>query len=80
MCAITEQGLKIPKDISIIGCDDIPVSEFLNPPLTTLHIPAKEIGRRTVYDILGQFEGKNTPTTHLPIDIIFRKSVGSNNK
>ena len=80
MHAITEHGLRIPEDISVIGCDDIPVSEYANPPLTTLHVPAKEIGRRTMYDIISQFENKNIGPIHLPIDIIFRKSVGSTKK
>lgn len=80
MHAITEHGLRIPEDISVIGCDDVPVSEFVNPPLTTLHVPAKEIGRRTMYDILSQFENKPIGPIHLPIDIIFRKSVGATKK
>ncbi|PKP61636.1 LacI family transcriptional regulator [Candidatus Atribacteria bacterium HGW-Atribacteria-1] len=42
--AIIDQGLKVPQDISIIGCDNIPVAQFLTPSLTTMEYPTKELG------------------------------------
>ncbi len=42
--AIKELGLKIPKDISIVGYDDIEIAELLYPPLTTVHYPKFECG------------------------------------
>lgn len=42
--AIRERGLQIPQDISLIGFDDVPMSRFFDPPLTTIHIPAVELG------------------------------------
>ncbi len=41
--AINEAGLNIPNDISLIGFDNTQVSEYLSPPLTTVHVPLSEI-------------------------------------
>ncbi len=50
---IHEKGLKIPREIAIIGFDDMPWSISLNPPLTAVYQPGYEIGRRAA-DMLFQ--------------------------
>jgi LacI family transcriptional regulator len=45
MLAIKEAGLGIPKDIAMTGFDDIPLAEFYDPPLTTIRLPAFDLGR-----------------------------------
>lgn len=49
-------GLKIPEDISVIGCDDIPLASLIKPRLTTIKIPLYEIGRRAMETLLGLVE------------------------
>jgi DNA-binding LacI/PurR family transcriptional regulator len=44
MMGIERAGYKVPRDISVVGIDDLPQSAFLAPPLTTMHIPMREIG------------------------------------
>ncbi len=44
MLAIKRAGLRIPEDIAIVGFDDIPLAEFFDPPLTTVHLPAYGLG------------------------------------
>ncbi len=44
LSAIRHAGLRVPDDISVCGFDDIPVSQFLNPPLTSVHVPIQELG------------------------------------
>ncbi len=39
-----DKGIKIPDDLSVIGFDDIELSEFMSPPLTTIRQPIYEIG------------------------------------
>lgn len=77
MNALKESGLSIPEDVSVIGCDDIMLSEFMNPPLTTLRFSAKDIGIRTMYSIIQQ-ETPQVSTTPvvLQTELIIRKSSG----
>ena len=56
MDAIQERGLVVGKDISVTGFDDVPVSAYTSPPLTTLRQPIYEIGSqccRMLVDILA---------------------------
>jgi len=40
--AARQLGLRIPEDLSVVGFDDIQTSEFMGPPLTTVHQPLQE--------------------------------------
>lgn len=44
-------GIRVPQDVSVTGFDNIRLSEFCSPPLTTVHIPREEIGR-TIFEHL----------------------------
>ncbi|HLO14366.1 MAG TPA: LacI family DNA-binding transcriptional regulator [Anaerolineales bacterium] len=44
MLAIKAAGLQIPKDIAVVGFDDIPLAEYYDPPLTTIRLPAFGLG------------------------------------
>lgn len=46
--AFTEAGYKIPKDIAIIGFDDMPLCTYTNPPLSTVHVPKQYMGEIAV--------------------------------
>ena len=56
--AIHELGLRIPDDIAVASFNDISVAQFLNPPLTTVHLPAQEIGETAVELLLEQAGGR----------------------
>jgi len=43
--ALREAGLRVPRDVSLTGYDDIPLARDLTPKLTTVHVPYEEIGR-----------------------------------
>ena len=45
LAAARDMKVRIPEDISIAGFDDIEVAAYCNPPLTTVRVPAYEIGQ-----------------------------------
>ena len=56
--AIHELGLKIPDDVAVASFNDISVAQFLNPPLSTIHLPAEEIGETAVELLLERMAGR----------------------
>jgi LacI family transcriptional regulator len=56
--AIKEKGLKIPDDISIIGFDDVTISSYIDPPLTTMRINKRELGTQAVSELIKLLEEK----------------------
>lgn len=58
MHAIRDAGLEIPRDVSIVGFDDIPEAAHFWPPLTTVRQDFAELGRRCVALLLGGDEGE----------------------
>ncbi len=76
MKAIREAGLKIPGDISVAGCDDIFLSSFTDPPLTTLTAPIKELGKQAMYLILQEIQKNGPKTVYLDLDLSIRGSTG----
>ncbi|MGD9541875.1 MAG: LacI family DNA-binding transcriptional regulator [Variibacter sp.] len=73
----TSQGLKIPEDISIAGFNDLDYAAYLNPPLTTMHVPAEQIGRAAGDYLLGKIAGTPTlPITEIEVNLIVRGSTG----
>ena len=53
------QGLKVPDDLSIIGFDNISLTEYCDPPLTTVAQPRFDIGREAMLLLLDQLQGQN---------------------
>ncbi len=56
---VDAMGLKIPDDVAVVGFDHIPLSEFLSPKLTTVHVPADEIGRKAAQLLLEIMGSEN---------------------
>ena len=57
MRAIEERQLRIPRDISIIGFDDIYFSKYLKPPLSTVSVPLYEEGKKAAEILLARING-----------------------
>jgi DNA-binding LacI/PurR family transcriptional regulator len=78
MHAVHEAGRAIPGDLSVIGFDDTPMSEFLAPPLTTVRLDFAELGRACFALLLAGIEHKETrPRTRWPEpELIIRQSAG----
>ncbi|MBE6903391.1 MAG: LacI family transcriptional regulator [Ruminococcaceae bacterium] len=71
-----DHGLKIPEDISFIGIDDIIISKYIEPSLTTIKIDKKEMGRFAIELLVNKLDGKPTENIIVPSDcLIARDSV-----
>ncbi|MFJ8955090.1 LacI family DNA-binding transcriptional regulator [Streptomyces sp. NPDC102381] len=76
--AVTDAGLRVPDDLSIVGYNDIPLAQDFNPPLTTVRTPAEELGRAAVRLALRAEDDPATATRHvLGTHIVVRDSVGA---
>lgn len=77
MQAATAMGLRIPRDLSLIGCNDDGLATTLNPQLTTIHIPAFEIGLAACRVLNGsQLNGQDSsPVITIPVYLVERGSV-----
>lgn len=74
--AIHKLGLRIPTDIEVASFNDISVARFMNPPLTTVRLPAEEIGESAVDMLLEQVNGRNvSKRVTLESKIIWRGST-----
>jgi DNA-binding LacI/PurR family transcriptional regulator len=75
---LRDQGLRVPQDISVTGFDNIKLSEFCFPALTTVHIPRDRIGQ-SVFESLVQDHSK-TPNGSREIlidpEFVVRDSTG----
>lgn len=65
--AIHRRKLKIPKDIAVIGFDDLPWAEALDPPLTVVRQPAYEVGQAAAELLLKRLEDPKRAETHLKL-------------
>lgn len=77
MKAIKEKKLKIPNDISVVGFDDLIISSYLNPPLTTVRQPFFHLGKEAVVTLMSMIRGEKDRNLQIEIEsrLIKRKSV-----
>jgi DNA-binding LacI/PurR family transcriptional regulator len=70
-------GVSIPRDISIIGFDDIAFASLAYPPLTSVCLPRAELGRRAVEALLMTIEkpAHQGVELHIPTYLVTRSSV-----
>jgi LacI family transcriptional regulator len=72
--ALHRRGLRVPADVSLVGFDDLPVSAYLNPPLSTVEHPAYEMGRQAAAALLQLLRGEKPMVQVPPPRIIVRES------
>lgn len=79
LAAIREAGLGVPDDIAVAGFDDIPISRYMSPPLTSVRVRISEMGERAVHMLLRAIERKNQHVKRqerLPTTLVIRESCG----
>jgi LacI family transcriptional regulator len=76
-CAIA--GVSLPRELSILGCDDIDLGTLVTPELSTINTPKRELGARAVRLLLRQLDGdaKSSPLAQtLPVKLVLRGTTG----
>jgi DNA-binding LacI/PurR family transcriptional regulator len=74
--AASDRQLTIPRDLSVVGVDDIELARMLEPALTTVAIPAEAIGEVAVDLLLGLIERGRRKAVTLPLELLVRGSTG----
>lgn len=71
-------GLAVPRDISIVGVNDIPLAELIDPPLTTVRVPQREMGEMAARMLIALLEGDavDRPQIVLEATLVVRGSTG----
>jgi LacI family transcriptional regulator len=71
------QGLRVPKDLSCVGIDDLELAEHMLPPLTTVRLPTAELGHRCALQVLARLAGDDgEQRINLPVGLVVRASSG----
>jgi LacI family transcriptional regulator len=77
LAAIHQRGLRVPQDVAIVGFDDLPWAEALDPPLTVVRQPAYDVGRQAMELLLQRILEPMRPpvTVRLRPELIVRRST-----
>jgi DNA-binding LacI/PurR family transcriptional regulator len=73
--ACRERGIAVPRDLSVVGWDDVPYASLVAPPLTTVRVPRHALGAAAARQLLDLLAGRPVAgEVHLPLELITRQS------
>ncbi|MDR3472753.1 MAG: LacI family DNA-binding transcriptional regulator [Devosia sp.] len=73
LSVLRSAGIQCPKDISLVGFDDITVARCIDPPLTTMRQPREEVGRLATKLLLDVLESQTQPRT--PVHLVLKSEL-----
>lgn len=77
LTALREIGKDVPADVAVAGFDDLRLTSYLDPPLTTVRAPTEDVGRTAAQQLFNLIEESPVDAvTLLPTEIILRRSCG----
>ncbi len=88
LSALRERGLRVPDDMTVVGFDDIPLARYMNPPLSSVHVPIFEMGERAARRLIASLGGARASEAgggvgdagarheRLPTRLVIRASCG----
>lgn len=74
---LKQMNLKIPQDVAVVGFDDVFVSQYLNPPLTTVRVNIEEVGKKAAGLLLKKIQSNNgieSSVINIPTELVIRDS------
>ena len=77
--ALRRHGLQVPKDISVIGFDDLPTAKWASPPLTTIRQPLAEMAAMATRILMGSIAGSEPETLRIEMatSLVVRESTAA---
>lgn len=75
MNALVDLGVKIPEDISVMGFDNIPISKYLNPSLSTISFDYEKIAKTILNKILSMLDGNYEESVYFDGELVVRNST-----
>ena len=73
---LSELNIKIPKDIKLVGFDDVEISQLTTPTITTIQQPIKEMAKLAIHLIDAKYTNTEIlEQTILPVDLVVRRST-----
>ena len=78
--AARRHGLRLPDDLSVVGFDDIPMAEWVSPPLTTMHQPLAEMAALAIRMLLGKEAAGLSHRMELATNLVVRESTAAPRK
>lgn len=77
LAALNNAGKRVPQDVAVVGFDDIVLSRYLTPPLTTVRAPTEQVGREAIKQLVRLIRGGQAePLVLLPTELVIRQSCG----
>ena len=73
--AVTERGLRVPEDVSVVGFDDVEGSDFFRPPLTTVRQDFGALARASIEVLLAAIEGREVVPSPSAPTLVVRDSA-----
>jgi LacI family transcriptional regulator len=76
---LRDMNIKIGKDVSLVGFDDVDFYTLITPPITAVRQSASELGRVSVRLLMQRIKGDSSPSgirTVLPVSLVIRESCG----
>lgn len=73
---LEETGVRVPEELTVVGFDDIPLSRYTTPPLTTVRQNRTELGKSAFYALSSQMNNVPISTLLLHTELIVRQSSG----
>lgn len=80
LSAFNEAGLRVPEEMALAGFDDIPISRYMHPPLTTVRVQIAQLGHTALERLVTQMQTPDTPeadVTTMACEVVVRASCGS---
>ncbi len=75
------QSIPVPDAVSVLGFDNLEVAQMTSPELSTLEVPAEEMGRRAAeYILLSPAQRNHSRQTELAIRLVMRRSTAPRNR